>query len=248
MRTNAKECRSCWKLHLSEKRTGILNNRFGKKQSEETKKKIGLGNKGKGNYKKGYTPWNKGTIGLTHWKPERRQKIMQHFSENGGGMKGKNQSIESRRLISLHGMHGDKNINWKGGIAYLNTLEKRMNIEWRIWHSECFKRDNKTCRVCLSKDKRLELHHIHTWSEHKDKRYDVSNGITLCSACHKLCHYKEKYLIDFFEGILNSPLKNRLEELINLSNKIQALKNAAKRGKPKKDNPVLNHPGMDVNA
>jgi len=238
MRTNAKECRFCWKSKLSERRKGILNNRFGVKLTDEQKLKISDSNKksaeekGSWGFKKSYNPWNKGTKGLTHWKPERREKIMKYFNENGSAMKGREHSIESRKLISLHGMRGDKNINWKGGITDLNTLRNRMTPEWRIWYSECLKRDNKTCRVCFSKNKKLELHHIHTWSEHKDKRHDISNGITLCEDCHSLCFRKEDYFINFFENILNTPIKNWLEEAKILSKESQVLKNAAKRGKP----------------
>ncbi|MFA8336337.1 HNH endonuclease [Burkholderia cenocepacia] len=34
----------------------------------------------------------------------------------------------------------------------------------------------------------LEAHHRKEWAEYPELRFDVSNGITLCRACHWLAH------------------------------------------------------------
>ena len=51
------------------------------------------------------------------------------------------------------------------------------------------KRDNYTCQCCGLKRK-LEVHHLDGFSWCIDKRFDVTNGITLCEKCHHNFHLK----------------------------------------------------------
>lgn len=77
---------------------------------------------------------------------------------------------------------GEKHWNWKGGISprVLNTTEVR---EWR---KAVFERDNYICQHCGYKEGRiLEAHHIKSWKDYPDLRFEVDNGLTLCNPCHK---------------------------------------------------------------
>lgn len=40
------------------------------------------------------------------------------------------------------------------------------------------------CEICGS-TKRIQAHHIETYSVNKGLRYDIYNGVCLCSTCHK---------------------------------------------------------------
>jgi 5-methylcytosine-specific restriction endonuclease McrA len=42
---------------------------------------------------------------------------------------------------------------------------------------------DRTCRICET-DKNLEAHHIKSFKEFLELRYDINNGITLCEKCH----------------------------------------------------------------
>lgn len=56
----------------------------------------------------------------------------------------------------------------------------------KLWSQVVRERDNHTCQVCGATDVKLDAHHI------IDKKYvpfDVDNGITLCSGCHKFSFY-----------------------------------------------------------
>jgi ribosomal protein L37AE/L43A len=52
------------------------------------------------------------------------------------------------------------------------------------WQEAVFMRDNYTCQHCGNTDV-IEAHHIKSKRKFPDLRFDVNNGITLCSNCHK---------------------------------------------------------------
>lgn len=60
----------------------------------------------------------------------------------------------------------------------------RFTREYRDWRTACFERDNYTCQCCGKHGGRLNVHHIFDFSKHKNLRYNVDNGITLCVECH----------------------------------------------------------------
>jgi hypothetical protein len=192
MRSISKKCRVCWKSKLSQERKGINNNRFGKHLTKEQKEKISNSNKisckerGSWGFKKNYIPWNKDKKGLTRWSADRRNKIMNFFLEYGGGMKGKNQTIEARKKISL-AMSGSKAPSWKGGVTPENKLI-RDGIEFRLWRKEVFARDKWTCQCCKERSGDLNAHHIQNFSDNINLRFVVNNGITLCFKDHMLFH------------------------------------------------------------
>lgn len=68
----------------------------------------------------------------------------------------------------------------------------RDTIQYKEWRRKVFERDDYTCQKCGKRGTKLNAHHIVHWAYDKDKRYDVSNGITLCETCHKLVHKEER--------------------------------------------------------
>lgn len=57
-------------------------------------------------------------------------------------------------------------------------------VEWR---KAVYERDNWTCQECGAQGT-LNAHHIQAWSSHPERRFDVSNGVTLCRECHAKKH------------------------------------------------------------
>lgn len=81
--------------------------------------------------------------------------------------------------------------NWNG-FATTEKTRSRKSIELKEWRIKCFERDNYTCQMCGKKGGTLHCHHIKTFSKHPSLRFDISNGITLCSEpCHKKTIGKE---------------------------------------------------------
>lgn len=77
--------------------------------------------------------------------------------------------------------------NWKGGITPENN-RLRGSEEGRKWIALVLTRDKK-CQRCGDKRKsNLVAHHIKNFSQHKELRFVVDNGIMLCRPCHKEFH------------------------------------------------------------
>lgn len=71
-------------------------------------------------------------------------------------------------------------------IKYWEDQHDRNSPRYKNWRLEVFKRDHFCCVNCGSK-KDIQAHHIKAW-KHKDLRYTVANGITLCRKCHLKAH------------------------------------------------------------
>ena len=65
--------------------------------------------------------------------------------------------------------------------------------EYRIWRAQVIRRD-KACVVCGNTNRR-QAHHILSGSYFPDDRFDIENGVTLCSKCHMNfhCNFKNSY-------------------------------------------------------
>jgi len=94
-------------------------------------------------------------------------------------------SKETKEKIGLSQI-GKKNHNWKGGIT-----NPRMNNREKRWVRAVKKRD-KFCFICGG-DKELKAHHLESFDIHPELRYDLKNGIVLCSKHHKEFHKKYGY-------------------------------------------------------
>ena len=105
----------------------------------------------------GYIPWNKGLV---------------------GAQKGK---------------RGEKSNFWKGGTTLKNCGERKViqnTPEYRLWRKSVFKRDDYTCQICNARNKEglklvINADHIKPFSLFPELRFDINNGRTLCSGCHR---------------------------------------------------------------
>lgn len=57
------------------------------------------------------------------------------------------------------------------------------------WARKIISRDKGVCQHCGATDVELHAHHIKSYADHPDLRWDLSNGITLCFKCHWDVHY-----------------------------------------------------------
>ena len=98
------------------------------------------------------------------------------------GLKGFHHTSET--IDKFKQRNGEKNPAWKGGITPIN-IRLRNSDTFLEWRKNVFARDNYTCQFCYSViGGKFNAHHIQKFSDFPMKRFDVENGITLCSSCH----------------------------------------------------------------
>jgi len=87
---------------------------------------------------------------------------------------------------------------WKGGISE-HTRKWRSNfqntIEYRLWRTAVFERDNYTCVWCGTRNGNgrkviLNADHILPFADYPELRLAIDNGRTLCRECHYKRHTK----------------------------------------------------------
>jgi len=103
---------------------------------------------------------------------------------------GKKHTEEAKKKISKNRRGksiGSDNPMWKGGISRTHKTGY-YSSEYKEWREKVFKRDNYTCQNCGKHGSKnyLTAHHIKSFSEYPELRFDVDNGKTLCEDCHSL--------------------------------------------------------------
>ena len=64
----------------------------------------------------------------------------------------------------------------------------------RVWSQQVMRRDNYTCQICGdSPSGNLNSHHLNGWNAFPEQRFDLDNGVTLCTDCHKEFHSQYGY-------------------------------------------------------
>lgn len=130
-----------------------------------------------------------------------RLKIAQSCKERGIGkwMEGRERPIELRlrhsKKMKEWVASGTHNF-WKGGIAEITRSFKanfQNTVEYRLWRTAIFKRDNYTCQGCGARNgngKKIELNadHIKSFAQFPELRLAIDNGRTLCRECHYKRH------------------------------------------------------------
>lgn len=88
---------------------------------------------------------------------------------------------------------GGKNSHfWKGGVTPLNKIV-RESVDYKLWRTAVFERDNYTCIWCGLKSGNgrsveLQADHIKPFALFPELRFAIDNGRTLCRKCHLTTH------------------------------------------------------------
>jgi hypothetical protein len=81
----------------------------------------------------------------------------------------------------------------------------RSSQAWDEWRAKVYVRDGYRCVDCgraSTRTNRLEPHHIRRKSQYPDLMFEVSNGVTLCSECHRAVTGQEDDHIARFESVV----------------------------------------------
>lgn len=151
---------------ISEKYSGKSNPFYGKKHKRETIEKLRNINTGK-------------TL-----KKETIEKIIKTLFGNTRARGNKYKLTDAQKKRLAEAKRGIRNPAWRGGITPINH-KIRSSKEYRNWRNSVLMRDNYTCQLCCSRDLELHVDHIKRFAEHKEERFNISNGRTLCAPCHR---------------------------------------------------------------
>jgi len=144
--------------------SGVYQHKKGWKHSKETIKKLSLAKIGENN-------------------PAKRLDVRLKISLKSKGIK---KTLEQRIKNSL-GHKGEKHWNWKGGKC-IASKKRYFDLDYKLWREAVFERDNYACQRCKISGSRcyLTAHHVKSWKNYPELRYEIDNGLTLCEECHKL--------------------------------------------------------------
>ena len=151
------------------------NNQIRSPKSDKWLEKIANSQKGK--KRPEHSEKIKGRIKTPEEIEKRRQKII-----------GRKYSIDHRLAISkgqkravIEGRHP-----WKvNKIAHKD--QERAHLEYKIWKEKVMEANGKKCKACGRTD-RLHCHHIKSFYNFPELKFDPANGELLCISCHMRHH------------------------------------------------------------
>lgn len=137
-------------------------------------------------------------------------------------MKGKHHSAETKAKISLKKLgrkapwvkgyqKGEKHFRWIADRTQLKRFSKqgeRRTSAYFYWRKQVWERDNYKCKIANNDcDGRIEAHHILSWRDHAELRYQINNGITLCHFHHPRKRVDEERLSPYFQGLVTAKMQ-----------------------------------------
>jgi len=110
------------------------------------------------------------------------EEMKKRISKTLTGRKASEETKKKMSQVRRGRFLGEEHPNWRGGI-YPEHRRIRKSIEYKLWRSSVFVRDNRTCIWCGSKEK-IEADHIKPFADFPELRFAIDNGRTLCHECH----------------------------------------------------------------
>lgn len=151
---------------------GDKNPMRGKNFSEKHRKKLSIALKG-----------NKNGVGG-------KSRLGQKLTSEHRAKLSKNHADHSGKNHYNYGKRGKFASGWKPDENCVTPIHKRIrnSDEYKDWRNSVFERDGWICQKCNGKVKDLNAHHIKSFSEFPELRFDPSNGVTYCEGCHTREH------------------------------------------------------------
>lgn len=158
---------------------------IGKKRSLETRKNISLSLVGR-------VPKNKG-VGIKIYNCILCKKEFSNKTKNR-----KYCGITCYRISN----RGENNYRYIKDRKLVKLDTERGGPLHKGWSKKVKHRDLYKCKVC-SKPGKVIAHHILSWKSHKQLRYEVSNGISLCKEHHPMTRKGEEEKIIYFQSLIS---------------------------------------------
>ena len=91
-------------------------------------------------------------------------------------------------------MSGKNSPSYNPNLTDEDRADRRKIFGYNVWVRNTYKKNNYICQHCKEKKdnnnkyKKINAHHIEGYADNKRLRTKVSNGIVLCTDCHKKFH------------------------------------------------------------
>lgn len=137
--------------------------------------------------------------------PEHREKIRMACIGKPSWNKGKKGvQVAWNKGIEFTQIKGEKHWKWKKDRSTLAKRQERNDVAYTEWRKTVCERDGWKCRIFNSDCKgRLEVHHILSWKNYENLRYELNNGITLCHFHHPKKRSEEVRLSPYFRDLIS---------------------------------------------
>lgn len=133
-----------------------------------------------------FSALNKSRIGIPlAEETKRKQSKAMEGKRNSLGTK---RSYEYKKNLSEYWKDNPNHNHYVDGRNKERRYERNVEmgrLEYRLWRTSVFERDNYTCQFCGVRGGKLSADHIKPYSLFPDLRLDINNGRTLCWECHK---------------------------------------------------------------
>ena len=91
---------------------------------------------------------------------------------------------------------GETHPNYNPKLTTQQRIKQRYELNGNHkhkWSKQIMERDKYTCQICNQHGGKLNAHHLNGWNAFPEQRFDLDNGVTLCTDCHKEFHSQYGY-------------------------------------------------------
>src|SRR3990167_6794249 len=116
-------------------------------------------------------------------------------------------NMYAKRCAKCHSANitGKNHYLWIEDRNLLKKSDTRRTTAYSEWRINVYKRDKFKCRIADNNCKgRIEAHHILSWKNYPELRYEINNGITLCRFHHPRKRADEINLSPYFQELVNN--------------------------------------------
>ena len=83
---------------------------------------------------------------------------------------------------------GKNHPKWNPNLTDEDRQDRKYTEGYNDFRKQVLERDNYTCQLTGKRNSKLEVHHLKCYSDFKEERTNLSNGITLSKEIHRLFH------------------------------------------------------------